>query len=159
MMSPRFASRAETTSSACCAIEAAFVASATSAGSASPRSAANSSLASCKVSRGPLALRFAALLIATALVDPHLYAYDLVLLVPAFLLLWDWVLGEPDRPFGRYRFNSVFIWLLYLCYLSPLFVTLADVARIQLSPLLLSLLGFVILGILRGGAWRATAAV
>jgi hypothetical protein len=119
----------------------------------------------CWLSRGPLALRYSALLIATVLVDPHLYAYDLVLLIPAFLLLWDWVLAQPERRISEtfvaqtflgppkrgaaFSFSSVFLWLLYLCYLSPLFVTLADAARLQLSPLLLGLLGVVILGVLR----------
>jgi hypothetical protein len=42
----------------------------------------------------------------------------------------------------------VFLWLVYICYLSPLFVTVADVARLQLSPLLLALLGAVILTVL-----------
>jgi hypothetical protein len=101
----------------------------------------------CWLSRGPLALRFSALLIATVLVDPHLYAYDLVLLIPAFLLLWDWVLGESEPP-------PAFLWLVYICYLSPLFVTLADVARLQLSPVLLGLLGVMIFRVLRGEQWR-----
>jgi hypothetical protein len=115
--------------------------------------------------RGPLALRYAVLLIATVLIDPHLYAYDLLLLVPAFLLLWDWVLSRPERRIGdvfpaatllpdRVRalsFNTTFLWLVYICYLSPLFVTLADVAGIQLSAPLLGLLGVVILGVLRAG--------
>ena len=120
--------------------------------------------------RGPLALRYAALLVATVLVDPHLYAYDLLLLIPAFLLLWDWVLGERERRIGdvfsiagsrrektwrfpewlpAQSFNMMFLWLVYICYLSPLFVTLADVARIQLSAPLLGLLGVVIVGVLR----------
>ena len=137
----------------------------------------------CWRSRGPLPLRYAALIIATILVDPHLYAYDLVLLIPAFLVLCDWILAQPDqrvadvflidgfrhedtkarRPCAlrvfvpswlmpeRLRsrsFNTVFLWLLYICYLSPLFVTLADVGRLQLSPLLLGLLGVVILSVL-----------
>jgi len=141
----------------------------------------------CWRNRGPLALRYAALLIATILVDPHLYAYDLVLLIPAFLVLWDWILAQPDqrvadvflvdgvrhedtkkrRPVAlrvfvpswvmpeRFRsrsFNTIFLWLLYICYLSPLFVTLADVGRLQLSPLLLGLLGVAILGVL--GSYR-----
>src|SRR5262249_51179394 len=101
----------------------------------------------CWRSRGPLALRYAAVIIATILVDPHLYAYDLILLIPAFLVLWDWILAQPDqrRPFAlrvfvpswlmpeRFRsrsFNAIFVWLLYICYLSPLFVTLADVGRL-----------------------------
>ena len=115
--------------------------------------------------RGPLALRYAALLIATVLVDPHLYAYDLLLLVPAFLLLWDWILSQPERQVGdvfpfvaqafrpawfdrltTLSFNTTFLWLVYICYLSPLFVTLADVAGVQLSAPLLGLLGVVILG-------------
>ena len=115
----------------------------------------------CWLSQGPLVLRFAALLIATVLVDPHLYAYDLVILIPGFLVLWDWVLGQPERRVDavvswpvpdwlrRWSFNSRFVWLVYICYLSPLFVTLADVGRIQLSPLLLGCLGVVILGVLR----------
>jgi hypothetical protein len=114
----------------------------------------------CWLRRGPLALRYAALLIATVLVDPHLYAYDLLILIPAFMLLWDWVAGEPDKrlddvvpwlavgPLRGRSFNTVFLWLVYICYLSPLFVTVADVARLQLSPLLLALLGAVILTVL-----------
>ena len=124
----------------------------------------------CWLSAEPLALRFAALLIATVLVDPHLYAYDLVVLIPGFLVLWDWVLGQPERRVGamlswpvpdwlRTRsFTSLFVWLLYICYLSPLFVTLADVGRIQLSPILLSVLLVVILGVLRGEQWRSPVA-
>lgn len=122
----------------------------------------------CWLSRGSLALRFSAVLIATVLVDPHLYAYDLVLLIPGFLVLWDWVLAEPERRIrdvivgqalrATCSFNSAFLWLLYICYLSPLFVTLADLGRIQLSPLLLGLLGLVILGVLRGETWREPAA-
>jgi len=137
----------------------------------------------CWRSRGPLELRYAALVIATILVDPHLYAYDLVLLIPAFLVLWNWILSIPDRPVGevfrasqeghestkarnqdvfrvfvfswlvperlrRWSFTNAFVWLIYICYLSPLFVTVADVGRLQLSPLLLGLLGVVILGVL-----------
>jgi hypothetical protein len=117
----------------------------------------------CWRARGPLALRYSALLIATVLVDPHLYAYDLLLLTPMFLVSWDWIVAEPDRPIGdrlpaphrlvpeslRSRsFGAWFLGLLYVCYLSPLFVTLADVAGVQLSAPLLGLLGVVILGAL-----------
>jgi Glycosyltransferase family 87 len=119
--------------------------------------------------RAPLALRYAALLIATVLVDPHLYAYDLLLLVPAFLLLWDWILSQPERRIGdvfptatlipqrvrKWSFNTTFLWLVYICYLSPLFITLADLAGIQLSAPLLGLLGAVILGVLRADATRS----
>jgi hypothetical protein len=110
----------------------------------------------CWRARGPLALRYSVFLVATVLVDPHLYAYDLVLLTPAFLLLWDWVLAERDRPISKVfprlsfgglshrSFNRLFQWLLYFCYLSPLFSILATAVRVQLSVLALSLLGLVV---------------
>jgi hypothetical protein len=109
----------------------------------------------CWRARRPLALRYSTFLLATVLINPHLYAYDLVLLTPALLLLWDWVLAEPDRPlaevfprlrlggFGRRSFGVYFQWLLYICYLSPLFSVLATAARVQSSVLALSLLGLV----------------
>lgn len=138
----------------------------------------------CWRSRGPLALRYSVFLIATVLVSPHMYVYDLVLLTPAFLLLWDWVLAERDRPvadlfprlglttgntglagndifprarwppwlarqFTQRSFSGPFQWLLYFCYFSPLFASLAGVARVQVSVLALSLLGLVLTGILR----------
>ena len=43
-------------------------------------------------SPGPLSLRYAAFLLASVLVDPHLTSYDLVVLAPAFLLIGDWIL-------------------------------------------------------------------
>jgi Glycosyltransferase family 87 len=103
----------------------------------------------CWRARGPLALRYSALLVATVLVDPHLYAYDLLLLVPAFLSLWEWILSQPERQVRGHSFNSWFLWLVYLCYLSPLFVTLADVAGVQLSAPLHGLLLVAILAVLR----------
>jgi hypothetical protein len=76
-------------------------------------------------SRAPLALRYSALLIATVLVAPHLTIYDLVILVPAFLLLADWALHE-SAP------TSVPI-LLYLCYALPLIGPLSRYTHVQLS--------------------------
>ena len=85
------------------------------------------------------------LLIATVLVDPHLYAYDLILVLPALLLLWAWVKTEPARALGevfpRLRgtrlgtqsFTTWFSGLLYFCYLSPALVTAADLVHVQLS--------------------------
>lgn len=110
----------------------------------------------CWRARGPLALRYSALLVATILVDPHVYAYDLILLMPAFLLLWDWILGERDCRVGQVlpwlrvqawrqrSFSPPFQWLLYVCYLSPLFVTFAILARIQVSVVASSVLGLVL---------------
>jgi len=90
-------------------------------------------------SRAPLVLRYGVLLLATVLVDPHLYAYDLVVLVPVYMLLWDWSIEQGDTPSTR-RFQ----WLLYACYFSPLFASAADVARVQISVLLMFSLAVVL---------------
>jgi hypothetical protein len=95
----------------------------------------------------PLALRYSVLLLATVLVDPHLYAYDLVVLVPAYMLLWDWSLARSE-PEGERAFARRFQWLLYACYFSPLFAAAADLWRVQPSVLLMSALGVVV--------WRQT---
>jgi hypothetical protein len=91
----------------------------------------------CWRARGPLALRYSVFLIATVLVNPHMYVYDLVLLTPAFFLLWD-----------RGRFPA----LLYFCYFSPLFAALAQVSRVQLSVLALTLLALAVRSSLTGEA-------
>lgn len=63
-----------------------------------------------------LSLRYAAFLVATVLVDPHLTTYDLVVLAPAFLLIGDWILGNrADARVGKT------MWLIYLSYALPLF--------------------------------------
>ena len=79
-------------------------------------------------SRSPLSLRFAALLLATVLVSPHLTVYDLVVLAPAFLLLGDWAM-----PHGDDQSAPLLQQLLYFCY--PLFLMgpLARLTHIQLS--------------------------
>ena len=110
----------------------------------------------CWRGRGPLAVRYSVLLIATVLVDPHMYWSDLIVLVPAYLLLWNWALEQggrrvgdvlPGLPFSwlrMHRFGAAFEWLLYFCYLSPLFGILAEADRIQLSVLGFSALGLVL---------------
>ena len=50
-------------------------------------------------SSSPRALRFSALILASVLVNPHIYIYDLLALAPALLLLVDWALIHPDHPF------------------------------------------------------------
>lgn len=97
----------------------------------------------CWRSRAPLALRYAALLLATVLVAPHLMAYDLVILAPAFLLLGNWALEQAEAvavPGLR-----VF---LYLCFALPLLEPVAKFSHLQFS-----VIGFVAL---QGFVWRAT---
>jgi glycosyl transferase family 87 len=67
-------------------------------------------------SPGPLSLQYAAFLVATVLVDPHLTSYDLIVLAPAFLLIGDWILGNSAAE-GSEKTK----WLLYLSYALPLF--------------------------------------
>ena len=89
----------------------------------------------CWRSAAPLEVRYAVLLIATVLVNPHGYVYDAIVLMPAFLLLWDWAEQQPAA------FALTFEWLLYFCYLSLFFAIVALVARVQLSVPALTLLG------------------
>ena len=89
----------------------------------------------CWRSAGPLEVRYAVLLIATVLVNPHGYVYDAIVLMPAFLLLWDWAEQQPAA------FALKFEWLLYFCYLSLFFAIVALVVHVQLSVPALTLLG------------------
>jgi alpha-1,2-mannosyltransferase len=92
-------------------------------------------------SPNPLSLRFAAFLLATVLVDPHLYVYDLVLLAPALMLLVDWWLGMQAQQ------SRVFTTLLYLTYSSSLLVGIAQNNFVSISTVALSvaLFGFLYL--------------
>lgn len=76
----------------------------------------------------PLALRFSALTLAAVLVNPHLFVYDLLALVPVFLLAADWALSRDPQPS-----SSAFPVLLYLAFLLPLFGPLSRWTHIQLS--------------------------
>lgn len=87
----------------------------------------------------PLAARYAALLVASALVNPHQYLYDLALLAPAGLLLADHALAEPER-----RATPGLRVLLYACFLLPAFGPLARATHLQLSvPALAGVLGLL----------------
>lgn len=77
-------------------------------------------------SSSPLALRFSALTLAAALVNPHLFVYDLLALVPVLLLGADWVLARESQ-------SSLLPMLLYLAFVLPLFGPLSRWTHIQLS--------------------------
>lgn len=76
----------------------------------------------------PLSLRYAAFVVATVLVDPHLTSYDLVVLAPAFILIGDWILANPAAP---KRINLQ--WLLYLSFALPLFGPAIRDLRLQVA--------------------------
>jgi len=79
-------------------------------------------------SSSPPALRFSALILAAVLVNPHLYIYDLLAMVPALLLLADWSLTHAAHPC-----TPGLRCLLYLAFVLPLFGPLSRWTHLQLS--------------------------
>ncbi len=78
-------------------------------------------------SSSALPVRFSALTLAAVLVNPHLFVYDLVVLIPLFLLLVDWHLSNSNRASSALRL------LLYLAFVLPLVYPLSQWTHIQLS--------------------------
>jgi hypothetical protein len=73
-------------------------------------------------------LKFSALMLSAILVNPHLFVYDLLALIPALLLLIDWTLSnEPSS------FSPVLKFFLYLAFILPLFGPLSRWTHLQLS--------------------------
>lgn len=99
--------------------------------------------ARCWQSTLSLPLRYSALQLATVLVAPHLTVYDLVVLAPAFLLLSDWIVVQPDvQPDHA---NTTYLkLLLYLAFVFPLLGPLARWTHLQLTvPVMLGILYLV----------------
>jgi hypothetical protein len=84
----------------------------------------------------PLALRYAALLLSTVLLAPHLTVYDLVMLAPAFLLLSDWIITQPTQVTPHLKL------LIYLTFVLSLLGPLARWTHLQLSVLVMAALLF-----------------
>ena len=84
-------------------------------------------------SSSPSRLRYSVLLIATVLVSPHVFVYDLVILMPAFLIILDWSLSHPEH-----RHSPVLQLLLGAAFLSPFLGPFAGVTRIQISVVVLT---------------------
>lgn len=82
-----------------------------------------------------LRVRLGVWLLATILVDPHLYVYDLLVLMPGLILLWDWAEERPD-PRERWALRV----LLAFCYVAPLLGPVSAVIRVQTPVLGMSLL-------------------
>jgi hypothetical protein len=87
------------------------------------------------------------------LVSPHLTVYDLVILAPAFILLADWLVGQPltasTRGLGT---------LLYLAYMLPLVGPFARWTHVQFSVIAMAASVYLIWQIGRGGSASALAA-
>ncbi len=87
----------------------------------------------------PLALRYSTLVLATALVAPHLTVYDLVILAPAFLLLADWMAGQPES-----RTPGWLGTILYLIYALPLLGPLSRWTHVQLAVIAMAACVYVV---------------
>jgi hypothetical protein len=100
----------------------------------------------------PLPLRYSVLLLASVLVAPHLTVYDLVILAPAFILLADWLLGQPPTPWNRCLGT-----LLYLVYMLPLLGPFTRWTHVQLSVVAMAITVYLIWSISRAGSSPASA--
>lgn len=93
----------------------------------------------CWRSSLPLSLRYSALLLASALVSPHLTVYDLVILAPALLLLADWLLANLNAS------DQLQIAILsYLIYVLPLIGFTARWTHVQLSVIAMAALLWIL---------------
>jgi len=101
----------------------------------------------------PLPLRYSALLLASVLVAPHLTVYDLVVLTPAFILLADWLVGQPRTPSTEWLGS-----LMYLVYMLPLLGPFTRWTHVQFSVVAMAATVYVIWSISRGDSLSPSAA-
>ncbi len=102
---------------------------------------------------GSLPLRYSSLLLTTVLVAPHLTVYDLVILAPAFILLADWLVGQPGTPSTRWLGT-----LLYLVYMLPLLGPFTRWTHVQLSVVAMAATVYLIWSLSRTGGSQTAAA-
>jgi alpha-1,2-mannosyltransferase len=82
----------------------------------------------CWRSKAPIELRYAIFLLGSTLVDPHLTDYDLVVLMPALLVIGEFVLLSPKSP----EVDAARL-LTYAAYFLPLFGPMLKAVHLQLS--------------------------
>jgi alpha-1,2-mannosyltransferase len=99
-------------------------------------------------SQGALALRFAALVFAAVLINPHLFVYDLLMLAPPLLLLADWAMGHADHYSYSYLSAQISV-LVYLAFVLPLLGPLTVWTHFQFSVPIFVAIQAVVLSILR----------
>jgi len=104
----------------------------------------------CWRSKARVELRYAVFLIGSALVDPHLTDYDLVILMPALLSIGEFVLLAPEAPE-----RDVARLLTYVAYVLPLFGPMLRVVHVQLSVPAYAGLFLVVAATARKGAIKA----
>ena len=86
-------------------------------------------------SRASFEIRSSAVVLATLLVSPHAFPYDLILLAPVFFLLANWFAEHPSRPPSR----AVSLTLCAL-FIGPLLRMLPAPLRLQFSVTAMALL-------------------
>jgi hypothetical protein len=89
-------------------------------------------------SEAPLDLRLASMAIAIILVNPHVNAYDLLLLAPVCVLLANWsarpspACGLDERRASTRGIHAM-PWLLALLFTAPILGAAPDAIRLQCS--------------------------
>ena len=78
-------------------------------------------------------LRYSVLLLATVLVDPHVNPYDLVIIVPVFVLVAQWALA-------RGRLRPRLLAAVSLCYYLPALSFLPEITHVQFSVIAMAVL-------------------
>ena len=73
-------------------------------------------------------LAFAAIVVAGLLVNPHLYVYDLVVLIVPLALVTGWLVTTPDRAAACVRLA----WAALLIYWLPLVAPALGLLHVQL---------------------------
>jgi alpha-1,2-mannosyltransferase len=105
--------------------------------------------ARCWRSAVALEVRYSVLLLATVLVNPHVNPYDLVVIVPVFVLVAQWSLTS-----GR---TGGLLWVvLFLCYYLPAMTFLPAMTHVQFSVLAMVVL-MVMLTTARTAGRRASS--
>jgi hypothetical protein len=92
-------------------------------------------------SNAPPSVRTGVLVLASTLVNPHLFVYDATVLAPAFVWFAGWLYGKSAVPAAV---RSWFVAILYMLYLTLLAPT-AALLPVQASAILLGAL-FVLIG-------------
>jgi hypothetical protein len=73
--------------------------------------------------------------LATLLISPHAFPYDLILLAPVFFLLGNWLADDPSHPPSR----AISLTLCAL-FVAPLLRMLPAAVRLQFSVTAMALL-------------------
>ncbi|MBS1806217.1 MAG: DUF2029 domain-containing protein [Acidobacteria bacterium] len=106
----------------------------------------------CWRSETPVELRYAIFLLGSALVDPHLTDYDLVMLMPAFLVIGDRILLAPESD----KRDAARV-LTYVAFCLPLFGPMLKMVHLQLSVPAYAALFLVVASVARKGMQGAAA--